>query len=496
MTPSGDQRAELFLKRLTGGSGVLLLTPELGPDVPISGDLAVCARFLRPWDLGEHIGHSTTRGFSIGAPLARIVARGYGQQVLVALRQAPAWLLRSLLWPHSVLSLLVAGDGAAAKAHLADARRSTLSAIADWEAAGVYWATFFQDRQMACDCFEKAAASQGPNLDADQACMAWDWLRLCGDQDRALSCLYAAMNAGPASGTIDALAWHPLVTHADAWMTLFDREDWAAQYLEYASAAAASGGGAGLFPTATAWMQILGNERRAAALAEQGMRSKGESIRCALLYWHCVANDREKAMECLWVKEWPNCRSPRFRLSLAQCTVMFKGFDGEEDCRCHAQGLIKEASAEELTDITTQCAAAKLWSSVAGAGAEDMLAAAEAQAKESCDLLEIADTWRRLAHVSAEMRLARAHQVLEHAEEIADNAIDYSLCAHSWRTVVGDLGNTERCLAKGEAWACEPQDMSLLAQGWVKLLGRPDEARRLVLEKSQTILRQERARCD
>jgi hypothetical protein len=397
-------------------------------------------------------------------------------------------MLRSLVWPHSVLNLLVTGDDAAAKAHLSAGRDWTLCGMADWEAAGVYWATLFEDRQMARMCFEKAAAGHLQRYQTDQASLAWNWLRLCGDTDCALRCLYADMDAGPTGGTTDILAWHPLIAHADAWMTLFGREDWAAQYLEYASNAAASQGAAGLFPAAMAWMCILGAERKGASLAQQGMGTKGESLLSAALYWYCIANDREAARQCLWSKEWSNYQSGHFRLSLAQCLVMFKGLGSDQDFLRHAEALVREVTDEENTDIRTRCSAAELWSNMGGAGADTMLESAEAQAEESCELFDIAESWKRLVHLPADTRLSGVRKVLEHAEEIADNAIDYNFCANSWKTIAGDTEGTERCLTKGEDCASGPQDLSLLAQGWTKLLGRPAEARRLVLEKATPIL--------
>jgi len=416
------------------------------------------------------------------------VAAGYSAEVLCALKQAPTWMLKSLTWPHSVLGLLVAGDVVAAKAHLSGERKWTLSGPADWEAAGVYWATFFEDRNMARVCFEKASTSHWQCSKPDQASMAWNWLKLCGDVDCALRCLYADIDNGPTMGTVDPFAWHPLIAHADAWMTLFDRKDWAARYLEYAATAGAAEDVGRLFPVAMAWSCILRDDRRAATEAELAMGNKHESLMFASLYWYCIADDREKAKQCLWSKEWSDYPSARFRLELAQCMAMFRGFGDSDLSLRHAEALIDEVTREKQTNILVRCAAAELWSSVAGAGAENLLHVAADQAEETCELFDIAETWRRLAHLPADSRLAGACKVLEQAEEIAANYIDYYFCAHSWKTIVGDEASSERCLLKGEACACNPQGIALLARGWVELLGRPARSRKLVLEKSRTIL--------
>ena len=296
------------------------------------------------------------------------------------------------------------------------------------------------------------------------------------------------MADGPPVVPGDGLVWHSLIAYADAWMTLFEQKNWAALYLEYASAAGAAEGEGGLFPAAMAWLCILRDESRAAALAERGMGNKHESLLFAELYWYCMAGNREKARQCLWSKEWSDYRSARFRLRLAQCIVMFRGFDDNEMNRRQAEALIDEVAREKQTDIRLRCATAELWSSVAGVGAEDLLVAAVTQAEETCELLEIAETWRRLAHLPADIQLSKAREVLEHAEAIAANAIDYHCCARSWKTVIGDEASSERCLLSGEACACDSQDISLLAQDWVELLGQQARAQKLVLEKSGKIL--------
>ena len=485
------QQEEMVLRRLVGDHGVVLQTREFGSAAPVSHDLDVCARFFRPWSLRCHIGRSAN-AFSIEVPISLIVAHGCATEIVAALGKAPPWMLQSLGWPHSALSLLATGDDAAARALLHDGRGWTLSGMADWEAAGVYWATFFEDRPMARTCFEKAAAGHLQRYQTDQASLASNWLRLCGDTDCALRCLYADMDCGPTGGTTDPLAWSPLIAHADAWMALFGRRDWAARYLEYASEAAAARGAAGMFPSAMAWTCILGQENESAALAERGMRNRDESLHFATLYWYCIASDRVKARQCLWSKEWSNYRSARFRLSLAQCLVMFNDLGRDTECLRHAEALVKEVTDEELTEIRTRCSAAELWSGAFGDGAESMLETAERQAEESCELFDIAESWRRLAHLAPEGRLFGVRKVLAHAEDIADNAMDYHFCANAWKTLAGDNEGAERCLVKGEDCACDPQDISLLAQGWTELLGRPTEARRLVLEKARSILVKER----
>ena len=492
MTFRDHPSTELFLRRLMGNSGVVLLTTEFGSHAPISTDPAVCAQFFKPWFIRNSARYMQGR-FALEAPLARIVAAGYSAEVLRALKQVPTWMIKSLTWPHSVLRLLVADDLVAAKAHLSAGLRWTLSGPADWEAAGIYWAVFFNDRDMARVYFEKAVAAQPHRLEMDQATLAWDWLRLCDNTDCALLCLYGAMDSGPYGGSDDDMMWQPMIALAEAWMTLFNRKDWAGRYLEYASAAGTMHCVSGLFPAAIAWMCILQDEKRATALAEQAMGDKREALLSAPLYWCCIADDREKARKCLWSKEWSDYQSARFRLRLAQGIVMFQGVGDIQTSLGHAEALICEVTREKQTDIWTQCAAAELWSNVSGPGAEDLLVTAEAQAEETCGLLEIAETWRRLTHLSAETCLSGARKVLEHAEQIAAHPMDYYFCANSWKTVVGDEESTERCLLKGEAGASNTQEISLLAQCWTTMLGRPARTRKLILEKSRTILPKESA---
>jgi hypothetical protein len=475
-----SQRQELFLSRLVGNAQVTLQTRELGPAVPISHDFSVCAQFFRPWSLRNHIGSAAGR-MVIEVPLSLIVAQGCARQVITALEKAPPWMLRSLAWPHSALALLAAGDETAAKARLADGRGWTLSGNADWQAAGVYWATLFEDRDEARICFEKAAAGHLQRYQADQASLAANWLGLCGDVDCALRCLYADMESGPTGGTTSDLAWHPLIAHADAWMTLFDRKDWAAQYLGYASDAAACSRTGGLFHAAMGWMCVLGDERKAVALADRGQHSRAEVLPFAFLYWCCIANDREKARQCLWSKEWSNYGTGHFRLSLAKCLAMFSNLGDDAKCLRHAETLIKEVADEKQTKIQTRCSAAELWSKHFGDGAETMLVDAESKVQESCELIPVAESWARLAHLPSETRLSGIQKVLAHAEDLADNAMDYSFCADSWKTIAGDEVGAERCLTKGEDCARDPQDLSIIAKGWTTLLGRPADARRLIL---------------
>ena len=117
-----------------------------------------------------------------------------------------------------------------------------------------------------------------------------------------------------------------------------------------------------------------------------------------------------------------------------------------------------------------------------------MLTTAAAQAWESCELFEVARAWRQMVHLTAEARHSGASTVLERAEEIANNAIDYFFCAHAWKTIVGDDQGTERSLIKGEDCANDVQEIATLAKGWTELLGRPSETHRMVLEKSTPIL--------
>lgn len=481
------QRGALFLRRLIGDSGVVLQTPELGPCVPISHDFDFGARFFKPWSRIRKIGMAPG-GFSIEVPLSQIVAEGCASQVLAALGAAPSWMLRSLTWPHSTLALLATGDESGAKAHLIGNRRWMLSETADWEAAGVYWATFFEDRTMARHCFEKASGGHSRNYYKNRDSLAWNWLKLCGDADAALQCLYTDMDSGPTAGTTDEFAWYPLIAHADAWMTLFNRKDWATRYLEYASMAAGAPSAGGVFSTAMAWMCILGDEERAMDLAKRGMKNQDEFYPRAALYWYCIANDQKKARQCLWSKKWSKYQSEGFRIGLAESIVMFKGFDRDEDCLRHAKALIAEVMAEKLTEIDTRCMAAEIWSTMVGQGAEDMLTTAAAQAGESCELFEVARAWRQMVHLTAETRLSGARTVLERAEEIANNAVDYYFCAHAWKTIVGDDQGTERSLIKGEDCANDVQDIATLAKGWTEFLGQPSETRRMVLEKSAPIL--------
>lgn len=487
MKVKDDQLNELFMKRLLGGRGVVLRAKELGPAIAISSDFAVCARFFWPWSLRCRIAASSDQ-VSIEIPISQIVARGCAQDVLAALRNTPSWILRSLTWPHSVLDVFVSAGPAAAKAHLGDGRRWTLAGMADWEAAGVYCAALLEDRVLARTCFEKAAAGHLHRYQTDLRSLSWNWLRLCGDTDCALRCLYADMDSGPTGGSSDLLAWAPLIAHADAWTELFGRRDWASQYLEYASQAAAAPGAAGLFPAAIAWMSILGNEERSTDLARRAMSSKGEPLHFAMLYWHCVANDRAKAKDCLWSKQWSDYKSDRFRLCLAQCLVLFNQLGSGNEYVQHAEALVAEIARGETTDIRSLCSAAELWSATLGAGAEALLDTATGRAQESCELFDIAESWRRLPHLAPDTQLSGIGKVLARAEEIADNAMDFYFCARSWKTIAGDDSAVERCLVKGESCGCDPQDISLLAQGWTELLGRPEAARVLVLEKSPSIL--------
>jgi hypothetical protein len=479
---NNHQSNELFLRRLCGDSGVQLQACELGPALPITTDFAACARFFKPWLMGCHIRYAGGR-YSLEVPLSRVVAEGQSKAVLEALARAPRWLVKTLLWPHSVLGFLAANDEKGAIAHLTEASRWAPMVSEDWEAAGIYWAVLLKDRPMAAQCFERAIPDYSTDIYYGQISLAHAWLRSCGDTDSAMRRLYADPDTG--QERVD-LAWPPLIARADAWMSLFGRRDLAADYLKSASEAGSIGTCRGLFLAAMAWMGLLGDRQKAAALADQGLRNKDESLFYAALYWLCFADDPEKARQCLWSKEWSYYPSALFRITLARYMVMFRGFSTHQECLRHAEALIKEVAREDNITIFNRCKAAKLWSHLSGAGAEELLAAAANEAGESCDFLTVADAWRRMTHLSDNERLAKCTEALRRAESIAANAIDYSFCARSWKTLVGDEVNAKRCIIKGEE--CDghedADEIVMLAQNWTQLLGRPDEARRLAGRKS------------
>ena len=471
-----SQFNEITLRRLCGDSGVRLLTRELGPALPITTDFAVCAHFFKPWLLSCHIRYSGGQ-YSIEVPLSLIVAEGQSKAVLKALAQAPRWLVKTLLWPHSVLGFLAADDEKGAVTHLTEASRWAPVGPDVWEEAGIYWAILLKDRQMAVRCFERAIPEYSTEIYYGQISLAHAWLWSCGDTESAMRRLYADPDTGQERV---GLVWPPLIARADAWMSLFDRRDLATDYLKSASKAGSMGTCRGLFLAAMAWMGSLGDRQQAAILANQGLRDKNESFFYAALYWLCFADDPDKARQCLWSKEWSYYPSTSFRLDLARAIVMFRGFNTRAECLRHAEALIQEVAREDNISFFRRCKAAKLWSCLSGAGAEELLVMAADQASESCELLMVADAMRQMTHLSDDERLAGCTEALRRAESIAANTPDYYLCAHSWKTVVGDDLNAERCLVAAEACECDADDISNLAQFWTQLLGRPDEARRLV----------------
>lgn len=473
------QSNELFLRRLCGDSGVQLHARELGPACPITTDFAACARFFKPWLPGCRIRYAGGR-YSIEVPLSLVVAEGQAKAVLEMLARAPRWIVKTLLWPHSVLGFLAANNEKGAIAHLTEESRWTPMMSEGWEAAGIYWAFLLKDRQMSARCFERAAADCSTHTHYTHASLAQAWLRSCGDVDSAMKCLYAATDLDMSIG----LPWLPLIARADAWMSLFGRRDLAADYLKSASGAGVSGPGRGLFPAAMAWMGILGDRQKAATLANQGLRNKDESFFHAALYWLCFADDPEKARQCLWSKKWSYYPSAFFRINLARAIVMFRGFSTHAECLRHAKALIREIAREDNINFFDRCKAAKAWSHISGTGAEELLAAAANEAGESCDFIMVADAWRRMTHLSDDERMAGCTEALRRAESIAKNCIDYYICAHSWKTIAGDDLSAERCLVAAEGCRCDHNDISDLARFWTQLLGRPDEARRLSGRKS------------
>jgi hypothetical protein len=460
----------LFLKRLVGDRGVVLQARELGPAVPISYEPAICAQFFWPWSLHCRIG-ATSEQVWFEVPLSEILARGCAPQVLLALGQTSSWLLRTLVWPHSALCLFVTGNESAARNELTSRLHQSSFEMADWQAAGVYFTTLFQDLAMARACLEKSASVPNDQSPINHRSLAWNWLKLCGDKVLATSSLHAGADSSALVLSDDTLSWFPPISRAAAWMELFGLENMAREQLDLASRAARPIGSGGLFPTAIAWMSILGDQDKATELAGHGMSSKSESLRFAVLYWCCIANNPEKAQECLWSKQWSDYSSDHFRLNLAQCLVLFNHLGRGREYQQHAEALVKEVLDEDPANVRNYCRAAELCSALDPNGTELISGVAQTQVQECCDALEIAKSWRRMWHITPDAQLSVVRKVLTHAETLADNAMDFYFCARSWRTVAGDEDGTRRCLTKGQTCTRDAQDMDLLKQGWRELLG-------------------------
>lgn len=468
------QTKQVLLERLIENSGVFLFASELGPAFPITHDFQVCAGFFKPWLNVFRIGYCGGR-YSIETPLANIAARGHGQAVLDAISRAPRPFLNTLLWPHSALAFLAADDMESAREHLRNAGIWTPEEPSAWESAGIYWSVFLDDKQMAGLCFRKAAAACKEYLpNGNLNSLAHAYCLCCGDPESARRLLLSAHYDNRYK--IELYVLLELIERANAWKTLFNDEHYSTRCLEAAAATAAKNGE--LYCLAMAWNGLFGDKEKASALAKQGMESRYECLLPAAMYWRCFENAPEKARQCLWSRELSQYRSALFRMSLAKSIVMFNGLDSRPECLRAAECLIMEVADENETLVRHVCAAAELMSRLLGRGAKKLLEAAESRAEETCDLLSIAEAWKRLAHLPYDERHSLCAETLTRAESMAADEVDYILCAHAWKKEAGDELSAERCLRKAEQEKTESHD-EMLVSAWTKLLGRPNEARRL-----------------
>jgi hypothetical protein len=467
------KRQEMFLSRLTGETRVFLVAKELGPCIPISDNTSVCVRLFRPWSLHPDI-RWTTEGFRIDASLAEIVALGCANEVLAALRKMPKWKQDSLMWPHSALLHLANADDKTAREKLDQSPARAIYGTTDWQAAGVYWAVYFEDRKSARTCFEKACSRKCP-LPADPALLATYLRYLCGDEDAALLTLAAEWENRSAYDHGDVQDWQRWGYIAEAWVTLFDRPDLAATCLSYLPDSFC-------FSTALAWSCILGNDEEASAWSSRGMVQKHEEILPAALYACCIACDTALLHKVLWNPDWSHYQSINFRMNLARTFMLCSEHVQSRQAEKHAKALIYEVQMQPESDVSDLCRAATLWSQIAGEGAESILRKAEERADESCHWCKIAETWMGFAHLSDLERLAAARKSLEYAEELADDALDDYIIATSYKSIIGDDACVIRCIQKGGTRDGDMSDIAYVARAWVELLDLPKKAKWLITD--------------
>ena len=114
---AGGVSAEVLLDRAGGGILPHVCCRELQGCIPLTHDAEACRQMFNPWTEACEA-HLVGGQFCIKVPLKRLVAAGHGGRVLAAMRRLPDWMLRTLEWPHSVFSFLIAGDRSGALNHL------------------------------------------------------------------------------------------------------------------------------------------------------------------------------------------------------------------------------------------------------------------------------------------------------------------------------------------------------------------------------------------
>jgi hypothetical protein len=424
----GHVNQRRIFDRMKGSFPAHVCCRELPGCVPVTHHLEACVRLCKPWT-GDCDVHLVSGQLCIKAPLRSIVAAGYGESVVKAMRNLPDWLLQTLEWPHSVLRFVGTCNPRHARRHLEHGWRGAPVAPEAWAAAGVYAKVFLGDDVMAVKCLQKGEGGRA------LAGLATDWAALFHDHGNALRCLQ--LTRGDKVWPDKEL----YLAAADAWAALPDGQEQIARSLTDAETCSA-GWHPGPFRLALAWAALQGDFDRARACAQRGMFDVSESLGDALLFWRCMPDGIEMADQCLKKSGWKS--TVQARLAYAEGIIMrYPGDDPE--MHGWAKNIILRAVARPDERSERLKWAATRYSALFGNGAEAILTKGARSVKETCDALSLAEGWMEQVHLTWDDRRGGCEEMLTLAQSLAADPMDFSFCATAWKRLLGDHAAADRC---------------------------------------------------
>jgi hypothetical protein len=465
---------EETLRSLAADRPVRLCAREIGfqAQMPIAygrppTGLELCSPCFLPWRSEVSV-HYIFGTLVVMAPLLVIMQMGGHDRIMSALRLRPHPILPGLPWPDSVLDFLARGDSEAGRRHLAGFERWMPIGGDQWERAAGYWWCFFRDRHKARECMVRAGGGNPGR--------AVSWQSFCGDSLSAMAYLPSDLNATPSADPLERLR---CIRSADAWATVGGRCAPVNEYLGLAEKTVAANGTVSLFFNAMAWSALAADERRASLCAEEGMRQEREFAGPAALFWQCFRYRHDLAAACMDDDRWWGS-SP---VAVIRRANLMRVFDIQP---ATAETLLLSLDPDWLTPEQC-CDAARAWLFLFERSdkTEEMMSHALSGASETCDYTKIAETYPDLGCFDLPQQRMASCEALRRAERAAGNAIDDWICAVAWKRVAGDEDAARRCLTRAVNRCDGGQDVMLVAEGWRDLLGRPEEAQRLLLGRGK-----------
>jgi len=450
-------RQQACLHALLAGRNVFLYTPELGilsrifEGSSIEAITAI-APFFRPWILGRKVSYAMG-DIGVEVPMVDLLLGGMADSVIESLKCAPCSRLVGLPWPNDVLNHLIKGKMEEAEQYLDVAKLRTSRSSNQWLEAACYWSLIPGKKLNVMVALDKA--------DPNDLNTATGWYRLCGGHNESAKLMEERTLDIPGS---DGLIRARCLKRADFWGREYGHEPSARTFLEMAERDEASNGAVSGFLCAMAWVGLFGEKDRALNLAEKAMCEKNEFSDSGAMWWRCFANDPERAEKCLKI---PGMGPGT--LSLVEQMLIHNG--SPQEVETMLQGIRWE-SVDPVIVCERLCRAAKHWWFLFGNAGKSKLIMSRAitTAEETCDFLQIAETYLDLSFLSVADRELACRETLLLAESKSANPVDYVLCAKEWIQLLGDEDRAAECLLKAETQAVDPIDNTEVGKGWLEFI--------------------------